>query len=609
MMQEALRLFRIPARSKGHRRQQQATIIFTLLWGTSIIFIIFTPFLIASVQALVLLNTAASLMAAVVTLSLCSRADTQQNYPFCFGLYRLSVVVRLGSTVFLVFGCVTTVVESLHRGIHAHHSSPLFLLSLGGVQLLSQIVFCRDVRLTDRVTGHHGMAGVQSEDILQMLYAAACRERCAGRDGSSFEEFHCPSSVSGHGRSPMAHGSPSGVQRTVHNSSATMVVYLLCPITCVVASVVMLVTDSAAPDVIGALFLAIYYSYVGYQNGRDMLDLLMNKSVTDTRRLHKLERCLRNIKVLDGVLLVQSTVWWNINASESMLLIRLRLMSGSDACAVSHAVRKQLFELATYVYVECFPASSANGLGDSAPSSWGTPLTGAHGHSHGVHGHSHSHHRHNHKSDQSHDHGNSHDNGHNVDGRCGHDHGHSHSDLFVASGEVTLSTRRHSNEFGAIRGDGRPGPMAAALPSGAQRFPGVMSYRAHAGGEPASMEFPTPPGTTSGGRDPLAERQRFLRDVPPIDNATAAQPSPSTGFSYVSSNPYGVGTMSPESCFGQPVHRDAAVRAADFTSSLALPSRLPDMPPSVVMPLRDQGARIGGEVRRSTNPSVMHDFM
>ncbi|CAG9580309.1 conserved hypothetical protein [Leishmania major strain Friedlin] len=625
MLQELCTLLFTPSRDKGVRRWQQAAIAFSGLWGISIFFTISTSFLIASMQALVLLNTAASLTAAIVAQSLCSRAGTQQNYPFGFGLYRLSVVVRLGSTVFLVFGCVATMLESLHRGTHGHHSNPFFLLALGGMQLLSQLVFLRDVCLTDRVTGHRGMAGAHSEDLLHLLCVSACRDRRGMGGGGFFEEFHSPSSAWAQsqppGESPVAHGPSCGAQRTMRRSGTQNAVYLLCPITCVVASLLMVVTDSSLPDVAGALWLAVYYAYVGYRNGRDMLDLLMNKCVTNPRRLRNLERCLRNIKMLDGVLQVQSTVWWNVNVSESMLLIRLRLISGSDACSVSQAARKQLAELATYVYVECFPANGVNDLGHSTQLSWGASLMGTHGHTNGVHGHSH-------RGVQGHEHGHTHGNGHDDDNGH-HNHGcdHSHSHLFAGKGEVSLAARRCSNEFGNINGDPRTDSVGADLPYGEQGFPAAVPSTAYAGGTPTALAFPTPPAATSGGFDSSAKRHSPASGAPPIgrpssgqalsmaydaanSSATLAMPSPFTGFPHGTSRSCGRGCTNAGSRFAQHAPGDTAAEAADSLRNPAAPSsRLPAIPPPVFTPFRDGGVRIGSDVRRGAPHSGTYDHV
>ncbi|TPP43707.1 Cation efflux family protein [Leishmania donovani] len=567
MLQEVCTLLFTPSRDKGVRRWQQAAITFSGLWGISIFFMISTSFLIASMQALVLLNTAASLKAAAVTQSLCSRAGTQQSYPFGFGLYRLSVVVRLGSTIFLVFGCVTTMVESLHRGTHGHHSNPSFLLALGGLQLLSQLVFLRDVCLTDRVTGHRGMAGAHSEDLLHLLCVSACRDRRGMGGGGFFEEFHSPSSALAQsqppGGSPAVHGPSCGAQRTMRRNFTQTAVYLLCPITCVVASLLMVVTDSSLPDVVGALWLAVYYAYVGYRNGRDMLDLLMNKCVTDPRRLRNLEQCLRNIKMLDGVLQVQSTVWWNLNVSESMLLIRLRLMSGSDACSVSHAVRRQLAELATYVYVECFPANGANDLGHSTQLSWG----------------------------------------------------------------ASLMARIYSNEFGNINGDPPTDSVGADLPYGEQGFPGAVSSTAYAGGAPAALAFPTPPAATSGGCDSSTKRHGLASGVPPIGrpssvqalpmaydaanrSATLSTPSPFTGVPHGASSSCGGGCTNEGSRFAQHAPGDTAAQAADSLRLPAAPSsRLPAIPPPAFTPFRDGDVHIGSNVRGGAPHSATYDHV
>ncbi|GET91526.1 hypothetical protein, conserved [Leishmania tarentolae] len=622
MLPEVCMLLFTPSKNRRVRRWQQAAITFSGLWVISVVFIISTSFLVVSVQALVLLNTAASLAAAIVTHSLCSHAGTQRNYPFGFGLHRLSVVVRLGSTIFLVFGCVTTVVESLHHGIHGHHSSPFVPLALGGLQLLAQLVFVRDVCLTDRVTGYSGRAGAHSEDILHTLCASACSDGRGMGGGSFFEDSNHLSkpstqfqvSAGSKGIYPIS----SSTAHTMRHSCAQTAVYLLCPITCAVSSVLMVVTHSGLPDVAGALLLAIYYAYAGFRNGRDMLDLLMNKCVTDPQRLRNLERYLRSIKMLDGVLQVQSTVWWKLNASDSMLLIRLRLMSGADGCSISQAVRKQLAELATYVYVECFPAKDMNDIEQSTQLSWSAPLMGPHGHSHGVHGDCHTHHGHSHRGGVGgQEHGHSHGSGQDDDkGHHDHDHNHSHGHLPDGKGELNMAPGRYSNGFGNIDGNPPTGPMSGALPYEAQVYPEAVPGTAGVGSASGALAFPSPPVGKRGECDSSTKRHGFRNSSPPIFSSSSGQPlsmtycatnkcttpapsSPSTDFQHDKYSLYSGDLTNSDSHFFQQAPGGTAASAADSTSFPAVPSfHLPASLPSVFTPFHDGRAHIGTQVRR-----------
>ncbi|KAG5470589.1 hypothetical protein LSCM1_01834 [Leishmania martiniquensis] len=630
MLQEARALLFAPSRSKEHRRWRQAAITFAVLWAISILFIMGTSFLIASVQALVLLNIAASLTAAVVTQSLSTRGGTQQNYPFSFGMYRLSVVVRLGSTIFLVFGCATAVAECLHSGIHVHHSNPSPLFAIGLAQLLSQIVFRRHVRLADRVTGHRGMAGAQSEDIIYLLSDAGRRDGRTAREGSLLDELREPPSgplpSQSLGRPAVPHGTPGDAYRAVHSNSTAIFLYLLCPITCVLSSVLMVLTKSAAPDMIGALFLAAYYAYVGCHNGRDMAELLMNKCVTEPRRLRSLGRCLRSITALEGVLLVESTVWWDVNVSESMLLIRLRLASGSDACAVSRAARKQLTELATYVYVECFPALGSNDFRDGDHLSWGVSLMSAHGHSHGSHGNCQGDHRHQRENGGFNDHRHSHGRGCDEKDHHSHAHQHSHGDVSAPSGGAISSARRQADQLAYVKSGTPPGYVEADLPSSAHRFAGSASYMVPTGAAPGSQAFPTPPAHISAGYDPSAGWQRF--SIAPLpagngssgeelciasrvaNNATtaAAASSPLTNFPNAALSLYGAGAMVSDNRFHHSATRDAGGRAVDATSFPAASSpRLPAMPPPVFTPFRDPAVPFGNELRRGAPHGTTHE--
>lgn len=627
MLQEARRLFFTPSRNAQHRLRQQATITFLLVWLVCMLFIISTSFLIVWVQALVVLNTAASLAAVVVTQALCSRAGTQQNYPLTFGLFRLSTVIRLGSIIFLVFGCVTTVVESIHRGMHSdHHSNPFFLLALGGLQLVAHLVFRREVRLADRVTGHRGMAGAQSEDILHQGCAASCSEgRAVGR-GGFFEDYrHGPGAAGPAGSptgSPAASGSLSAAQRAVHSRSAAFARFLLCPLVCIAASILMLVLDSALPDTAAALGLAVYYAFVGYRQGSELLDLLMNKCVTDPRRLRSLERCLRNVKMLDGVLQVQSTVWWNVNVSDSMLFVRVRLMSGCNASGVSQAVRKQLAELATYVYVECFPANGANGLSESAQLSWAPPPSQAHGHSHGEHGHSHdgahghSHgeevHDHSHDNGHGHDHGHSH--GYEGEQEHAHDHGHEHvhhSGGAAGYGNVVAETNGLTRRGGT---NNFPGPASGTAPYGAaalqvppmsfpapplQQVSGSSVFRTPYAAPPQQQQYqPSPPPQLPSAAVSGAAPTAFWPAPPYVMSGSGAQVNavPAPTFPHAPMSPYGTSSSGGvDSRYGQPQLRGPAASAGAGGGFPAAPAtRTLDMPPPSFPPFREHSGRGGG---------------
>lgn len=608
MLRTAQVLFFTSLRNKEHRRRQHAAAVFAVLWLLSVLFNITTNFLLISVQALVVLNIAASLIASVVTQSLCSRAGTLPNYPFVFGFYRLSTVVRLGGIIFLVFGCLTTIVESLHRGMHAHHSNPYFLLCMGALQLTFQLIYCREVRMTDRVTGHHGMAGAQSEDILHHACAAASSENRGALGGGDL--FKPAADEQAFVASPTSSiGGGSGGVRNVQNKMTTMVLYLLCPVACVVVSVLLVITDSAVFDTMAALLLAAYYGYTGCQEGREMLDLLMNKCVTDLRRNRSLERCLRNVKMLDGVLQVQSTVWWNINEADSMLLIRIRLMSDSDACAVSQAVRRQLVNLATHVYVECFPANGTDGsLGEGSPLSWGTPTANDRHRSH-THSHGHSHnHAHGHK----------------------HKHSHKHS----AEVEASFGNAARGSPTGALDAEAHynaslptsPGCSAAVSPNG------VSSYAATNPSEwAATTAFPAPPlsalspsttanhheGEHYSSRNPVAsgdsgDGRSAYPALPPLATPSfpqapysvysggsgAAGDGSDGNVSYTPSCPPGGETR-----YGQPMLRNSALGSGSFPlpPSSARPGVVP---PPVFTPFRPSA---GVEDKRSASSS--HEFV
>ncbi|KPA84747.1 hypothetical protein ABB37_01241 [Leptomonas pyrrhocoris] len=600
MLTEARTLFFSSLRSKEHRRRQQAAAVFTALWLLSLLFTITTSFLLISVQALVLLNTAASLIASVVTQSLCSRAGTQPKYPFVFGLFRLSTVIRLGGIIFLVFGCLTTIVESLHRGMHLHHSNSYYLLCMGAVQLAFQVVYRREVRVADRVTGHHGMAGAQSEDILYQACATASSE---GRAVGGGDFFKSPIDVQAAAASPTT---PFVGGRTVQNKTATVVLYLLCPLSCVAVSVLLMLTHSALYDTAGALLLAGYYGYVGYYEGSTMLDLLMNKSVTDLRRSRNLERCLRNVKMLDGVLQVQSTVWWNTNVSDSMLLIRIRLMSGCDACAVSQAVRRQLVDLATHVYVECFPANGAEGgIGDGSPMIWGLSTLNAHGHSH-DHGHCHEH---------DHEHSHSHDHGH------GHDHDkHEHEHARRADSDGEFGNAEYSSSTRELGGETNcsafppppPGQTAPVLP-----FNATGCAAARPSERAAVTSFPAPPSSSSAVAGNDGGDYRRNQPQPPYnaevaDTSTAYPAPPIVTPPSFTQAPYGRYDQGSHSApmvgsvrHGQPMLRNSSSGVGGFPlappSSTARPGDAP--PPPVYASFRPPAA---DDLRRH---SASHDYV
>ncbi|KAK7199790.1 Cation efflux family [Novymonas esmeraldas] len=577
MIEEACSLFCAPSRGPEHRRRQRAAVVFWMLWVLSLLSVIATAPLIVSVQALVLLNTATSLTAAVVTRSMCSRAATQEDYPFGFGVYRLGLVVRLGGIVFLVFGCLSTVVEALHRGVHAHHLHPVPLLCTGAAQLVAQLVFYNDVRLTDRISGLRGIAGAHSEDVLHQTYVASSIGEGLRVGGGG--DLRKPAGVSGptvsSGTAPVAHSSGgSAALHSVDSTPSSVAAYLMCPVVCLAAAVVMMATDSPVPDTVVALLLSIYYGYVGFTEGRGMLDVLMNKCVTSQQRLRSLERCLRNVRMVDGVLQVQSNVWWTINAAESMLLIRVRLMSGSDARVVSQAVRKQLVEVATHVYVECFPANGANGLGDAAPMSWATSL--AH------RGHV----------QCSVDDGHSHDNGHCHTHDCGAHHTHIHGEEEAAATPTTAAVRgsavaRASN--GAVH--------APASVESTGRLTGAAAAPGGAARHSTAAAFPMPPTSMSGTTDPLAERLRLAgRVTASTHHGGAASASALPAFpagTYAKNGGGGVGVEAGR--IYPPGLRGAAAVAGSVNFPIAAAVQgVEAPPPTVFAPFRERVERVAG---------------
>lgn len=447
MLTSAYELFWAKSRSREHQRRRRAAVAFGCLWIASLVASISSSFLLLSIQSLVLLNTTVSLAANVITQSLLFKTTSappsgRTSYPFCFGLQRLSVVVRLGGAVFLVFGCITTMVESLHRGTHVHEGHPFPLLTMAVAHAALLLLFARDVLAVDRVTGYSSSSGQEWEELLHKSYAAttaasAAADHKAMGGGELFVEKD----------EMMALATlPRGVARI----TAAMVVFFLCPTAAFLVFLAMFSAAGAIADMAMSIALAAFYLRVGYREGFEMLSLVMNKSICGERQGRNLDRLLRGVKMLDGVLQVYSTIWWRINVVDSMVLVRLRLMSGSDAAAVSMAVRKLLSEVATYVYVECFPPNGGDISGASAMDprsmSW---LPAPHSHSHAVstscHGHSHSHGQ----APEEH-HGHHHD--------ChSHDHDHEHllhhgdDDQQVAAGTIFEESTSVPIEFSPVK--------------------------------------------------------------------------------------------------------------------------------------------------------------
>ncbi|ESL10615.1 hypothetical protein TRSC58_01649 [Trypanosoma rangeli SC58] len=369
------------------RRLRRISMVFFVLWIFDLILGICFECLILNVNSLVVLNACTMLAAAAASChyghnSLTSsffkgensqpmfssgsgrvqrrtnspQLDANVNISFFFGMRRLFVLVSFGSTVFLMFGCLTVIGENLHHALHASDMPPALLIMISICHVVLVTVYADEIDAYDCVSGR----GVDPHDA---------------HNQSTRQVSHTPRQL----RKPVKGVSRGSLffNRTVRAASRAFA-----PLTCIVACLATMFLRNPLWEMGGAFLLAVYTCVVSFRRAKEMAWLLTNNMVCQPSVVAACDGAIRNVKLVGGVLQVKSAIFWEVAKGEIMALVYVRLMSSADPSAVTVAVRRTLEQVASHVFVEArAPHEEDDDVGGP----------GAVDHSAHGHGHSHSH--------------------------------------------------------------------------------------------------------------------------------------------------------------------------------------------------------------------------
>ncbi|KEG14858.1 hypothetical protein DQ04_00281210 [Trypanosoma grayi] len=341
-------------------RLRKVIVVFFALWVTDLFLSIYCECLLLSVNAYVVFNVWVTLVAAALShlygysptaipspksnknllrsnlpSSPVKGGNDQQepglNYAggidsFCFALKRLHVLVSFGSAVFVMFGCLMVFGECLHHAFHPHHTSPIILLVIGVSHAVLFSLYGREIDIYDRISGRGVQTGetysVSPGHILRPL--RQLRRRLATLLKTTAWR--------------------SGVIRGALRAFV--------PLSCLMVYLLAMICESHVVELTGALLLSACVFVVTLARAEEMAWMLLNNAVRQPSLVAACERAVRGVKLIDGVLQVQSSVFWEVGDDQLMALVHLCLMSSADARSVTRAARQILEGVATYVFVE-----------------------------------------------------------------------------------------------------------------------------------------------------------------------------------------------------------------------------------------------------------------
>ncbi|EKF33270.1 hypothetical protein MOQ_002862 [Trypanosoma cruzi marinkellei] len=342
-------------------RLRKISAVFLMLWISDLFMSIYFDCLILKVNALVVLNISVALVAAALSCQYdhdcaafpcCNgknglpvafsdknpvkrernwlQNDTEVTGVLSFALKRLFVLISFGSSVFVMFGCLTVIGEGLQ---HASHSSdmPHFLLFvIGSCHVVLFTAYAEEINAYDCISGR----GFEHRDV---------------HNPSNGQMTH----LSHHLQEPVSDSVGilpfgSAILRAAGCAYA--------PLTCIAVSLMAMLGRSFLWEMAGVLLLAGYTFVLAIRKGKDMAWLLANNSVCHPSFVAARDRAIRSVKLVEGVLQVKFCVFWEVKKDEIMAIMCLRIMSSADPSAVTVAVRKILEGVASHVFVEArFP--------------------------------------------------------------------------------------------------------------------------------------------------------------------------------------------------------------------------------------------------------------
>ncbi|EAN95791.1 hypothetical protein C3747_55g11 [Trypanosoma cruzi] len=342
-------------------RLRKISAVFLMLWILDLVMSIYFDCLILKVNALVVLNISVALVAAALSCQYghdcavlpCSKGkdglsvapsdnnlvkrernwiqnDTEVNSVFSFGLKRLFVLISFGSSVFVMFGCLTVIGEGLQHAFHSSDMPYSLLFVIGFCHIVLFTAYAEEINAYDCISGR----GFENRDVHNL---------------SNGKMTH----LSHHLQEPVN----DSVGILPFGSAilrATSCAYA--PLTCIAVSLMTMLRRTFLWEMAGALLLASYTFVIATRKVKDMAWLLTNNSVCHPSFVAARDRAIRSVKLVEGVLQVKFSVFWEVKKDEIMAIMCLRIMSSADPSAVTVAVRKILEGVATYVFVEArFP--------------------------------------------------------------------------------------------------------------------------------------------------------------------------------------------------------------------------------------------------------------
>ncbi|KAH9578699.1 hypothetical protein LSM04_002556 [Trypanosoma melophagium] len=406
-------------------RLRRISAFFFILWLVDLFLGIYCECLVLNVNALVVFNVWVSLVGAAISHHYSSSAVTPpqvvgteclQRSPrgsnrvkaretspsrvcgeagktdgFCFGLKRLYVLICFGAAVFVLFGCLAVIGESLQHALHPPDYSPLLLLTVGIMHILLFTHYAAEIDAYDHISGQPATPAVLRSCDTIITNASNSREKTAVR----------PTVAQALAKAKAAHKSLLKSLREAVSRAAA-------PIACVASSLIMCVGGRPLWGLLVFLLLTAHVAIRTVSSGSLMAALLLNNVLQRPEDIAACERALRAVRLIDGVLLLQSSIVWDVTPGERIALVELRLTSDADPTAVCAAARGVLTGIAKHVFVEARTTheedddddDNANTGSESFPS-WSQQNQRHHSHSHA---HSHSHHN-GEKHDDDHHHG------------------------------------------------------------------------------------------------------------------------------------------------------------------------------------------------------------
>ncbi|RNF04781.1 hypothetical protein TraAM80_04906 [Trypanosoma rangeli] len=376
------------------RRLCRISIVFFALWIFDLILSIYFECLILNVNSLVVLHACTTLAAAAASCHYghnsltssffkgensrplfpsgrsrvqrrrnSSQLDANVNISCPFGMRRLFVLVSFGSTVFLMFGCLTMIGENLHHALHASDMPPALLIIISVCHVVLVTVYADEIDAYDCVSGR----GVDPHDVHSL----------------STRQVSCTAQQLRKPAKEMSCGSLF-FNRTVRAGARAFA-----PLTCIAVCLATMFLRNPLWEMGGAFLLAVYTCVVSFRKAKEMAWLLTNNMVCQPSVVAACDGAIRNVKLVEGVLQVQSAIFWEVAKGEMMALVYVRLMSSADPSAVTVAVRRTLEQVASHVFVEARAPHEEDDDADGP----GTVDHSAHYHDH-SHGCGHGHHFH-----------------------------------------------------------------------------------------------------------------------------------------------------------------------------------------------------------------------